>query len=137
MNDMFKLVCLLLGAAIWVVVSVSLLFADPIRDQVQIYPRQVDGQMIDGWVVDYHNVTTPHSGQQRYSEPVQGEDQIDFKITVTHNRPCIMVGKPDHLDCADHIRITDVPDGYIAVPEEITVREGDRVQILIILNLLG
>lgn len=104
----------------------------PIRFEGAIAPQA-------GWVLTYRNdlrgAKTPDREieARRVRSPGPDSDSIDglisWEIVRTRNDSC---SSRTNGPCPDTIRVLSVPDGFIAVPEALSVEEGAVLKIHIV-----
>ena len=90
-----------------------------------------------GWILSHRNSLSganipDHETQSRtvvLDPETEGTGRIVWTINRTRNNRC-----PEKFptSCPDHIRIIMVPNGFIAVPEEAWINEGEVLSIYIV-----
>ena len=152
---MSRLIAML--AALWVMLALFV-WADSAKadqnrpkahatNEVSLHPMVVgesNAVVPFSWELFYTNMLThPSTSLQAGSFEITLRDgrpeQIVWQLRRTSNAVCSNLrgggAKPPEV-CADTIRVVP-PEGYIAIPDEATVLEGDSLRILIIPATIG
>lgn len=102
---------------------------------LDVYGQEVE----NGWILKYHNRMTQVT-ESLEDVPIVLPDGTPFKLTwtiiSTPNFPCSNMEKEERRlapeMCADTLTVNELPEGYIAIPQSVTVNEGGNAEILII-----
>ena len=112
--------------------------------EVFVHPNTVlnaSGKSVTvGWTLLYVNQNTfeAETGDSVEVVTPSGETaRIAWTYDRTDNAPCVGEEAAPEEDCADTITITVTPPGFIAIPDVETVNEGDRLEVLIVPEVMG
>lgn len=123
------------------------LYLEPrfIPPEAVLIPIQSDGHSESRrWRLSYHNRLTGSETPDSLIETrvvLLNNDNgrpsfgiVSWKIVRTRNDQCVQA---TGSSCPDMIHVLTVPEGYLAIPDDAWVDEGDTLQILIVPNRIG